>query len=187
MNPLLIILFTIATRYTDSGKNNTTTVEFTTGEPPSADTQVQNAASDAITMTSLTLNWDLPNDTDGYEGVTISVQFPADSTVTPVELDENATTHEFTGLGSAVDYIFTIATRYSDVGKNNTITVAVTTVGTPTEATRVQNITRAAFSATTITLRWTLPTDRRGYEGVNIIAVLTLRLAVARTLPGRSG
>ena len=173
LEPITEYTFTIATRYTDSSKNNTTTVEFTTGDPPSADTQVQNAASDAVTTTSVTLNWDLPNDTDGYEGVTISVQSPADSTVTPVELDQNATTHEFTGLGSAIDYIFTIATRYSDVGKNNSTTVAVTTLGVPTDDTRVQSITRAAFSTTTITLNWTPPTDTRGYEGVTINEALS--------------
>ena len=160
--------FTIATRYTNSGKNNSTTIAVTTGALPSDDTQVQNAASSAVTTTSLTLNWDLPADTDGYEGVTISIQSPADSAVTPVELDENATTHEFTDLGSAVDFIFTIATRYSDVGKNNSTTVAVTTLGVPTDDTRVQNITRAAFSTTTITLNWAPPTDTRGYEGVTI-------------------
>ena len=175
LEPTTEYTFTIATRYTDSGKNNTTTVEFTTGEPPTDDTQVQNAASSTVTTTSLTLNWDLPEDTDGYEGVTISVASPADSAVTPVELDQNITEYEFTNLGSAVDYIFTIATRYSDVGKNNSTTVAVTTLGVPTDDTRVQNITRAAFSTTTITLSWTPPTDERGYEGVTISeAVLAL-------------
>ena len=160
--------FTIATRYTNSGKNNSTTIAVTTGAFPSADTQVQNAASSAVTITSLTLNWDLPEDSDGYEGVTIRVESPADSTVPAVELDESITEYEFTNLGSAVDYIFTIATRYTDNGKNNSTTVAVTTLGVPTDDTIVQNITRAAFSTTTITLNWELPNDLRGYLGATI-------------------
>ena len=42
------------------------------------------------------------------------------------------------------------------------------TLGTPTEATLVQNATIATIGATTATLTWSAPTDTAGYEGVLI-------------------
>ena len=168
LDPATDHIFTIATRYLNSGKNNTTTIAVTTDGFPTAVTQVQNARSSAITTSSITLNWDLPTDLRGYLGVTISEATNSGSVSDPVELGERITEYEVTDLDPAIDYIFIIATRYIDSGKNNTTTVAVTSGGVPTDDTKVQNVTRGAFSATSITLNWDLPTDLRGYLGVTI-------------------
>ena len=104
---------------------------------PTEATQVQSSTNDAtaISANSITLNWTLPTDTDGYLGVTISEQDNSGSLSSAVELDDSTTEHQVTNLESATEYIFTIATRYTDSGKNNDTTVTVTTLGVPTEAT----------------------------------------------------
>ena len=136
---------------------------------PTEATQVQSATSDAtaISANSITLNWTLPTDTDGYLGVTISEESNAGSLGDAVELDDSTTEYQVTNLEAATEYTFTIATRYTASGKNNSTTVTVTTLGVPTEATLVQNATSAA-TTDTITLNWTLPTDTDGYLGVTI-------------------
>ena len=145
----------------DNGNDNGT---------PSEATQVQSSTSDAtaISANSITLNWTLPTDTNGYMGVTISEQDNSGSLSEPAELDDSATEYQVTNLESATEYTFAIATRYTDSGKNNSTTVTVTTLSVPTPATQVQNATSSAITTDTITLNWAAPTDTAGFLGVTI-------------------
>ena len=131
---------------------------------PTEATQVQNAASGASTIDAITLTWDAPTDIDGYMGVTITIKNNTDTLLDTVELDDSATEYQVTNLEAATEYTFTIATRYTASGKNNSTTIMATTV----TATGVQNAAIATVGATTATLTWNAPTDTAGYEGVLI-------------------
>ena len=141
----------------------------TTGDnigTPTPATLVQSAASGAISATAITLSWDLPTDTIGYLGVTLTIGSSADGSLDTIELNDSATEYQVTNLEPATEYIFTIATRYTDSGKDNDTTVIATTRASL--ATAVQNATIATVGATTATLTWSAPTDTVGYEGVII-------------------
>ena len=138
------------------------------GAAPTEDTKVQSALSAAIDANSVTLSWDLPTDSAGYLGATISEASNAGSLSDPVEVAADATTYTVTGLEPTTDYLFTIATRYTDSGKNNTTTVEFTTGEAPSDDTQVQNANSTALSANSVTLSWALPTDSAGYLGATI-------------------
>ena len=163
--------FTIATRYSDSGKNNSTTVTGTTLGIPTAATKVQNATSGAITTNTITLNWALPTDIVGLVGFTVSAENNAGNLAEPVEVDQNTTEYEVTGLEPATEYEFTIATRYSDSGKNNSTTIMATTA----VATAVQGVmlVNGATTSDSVTITWGNPADMEGYNGVTISIAAT--------------
>ena len=163
--------FTIATRYSDSGKNNSTTVTGTTLGIPTAATKVQNATSGAITINTITLNWALPTDIVGLVGFTVSAENNAGNLAEPVEVDQNTTEYEVTGLEPATEYEFTIATRYSDSGKNNSTTIMATTA----VATAVQGVmlVNGATTSDSVTITWGNPADMEGYSGVTISIAAT--------------
>ena len=157
--------FTIATRYTDSRKNNGTIVIVTTLSEPTPATLVQNATSAATTDT-ITLNWALPTDTNGYLGITITGTDTSGTLLDPVELDDDVTEYQFTALASGITYTFTIATRYTDSGKNNsTIVPAMTALATEVQAV-VLDATETTSDSATIT--WTNPVDAVGYTRVSV-------------------
>ena len=157
--------FTIATRYTDSRKNNGTIVIVTTLSEPTPATLVQSATS-ATTTDTITLNWALPTDTNGYLGVTITGTDNSGTLLDPVELDDDVTEYQFTALASGITYTFTIATRYTDSGKNNsTIVPAMTALATEVQAV-VLDATETTSDSATIT--WTNPVDAVGYTRVSV-------------------
>ena len=141
---------------------------------PTEATQVQSSTNDvtAISANSITLNWTLPTDIDGYMGVTISEEFNSGSLSEPVELDDSATEYQVTRLSAATTYTFTIATRYVDGGKNNRTMVMATTAS----ATGVQNVAIDADETTSdsVTITWGNPADMDGYTGVTITAAATV-------------
>ena len=139
------------------------------GGTPTEATRVQNALHGTISIDSIVLNWDLPTDTVGLLGVTISeASNTASSLVPPVEVAAEITTYTVTDLEPATAYEFTIATRYTASGKNNSRTVNAMTVS----ATAVQNaiIDASATTPNSITLTWGNPQDTDGYNGVTITA-----------------
>ena len=139
------------------------------GGTPTEATRVQNALHGTISIDSIVLNWDLPTDTVGLLGVTISeASNTASSLVPPVEVAAEITTYTVTDLEPATAYLFSIATRYSASGKNNSHTVDAMTVS----ATTVQNavIDADATTPNSITLTWDNPQDTDGYSGVTITA-----------------
>ena len=139
------------------------------GGTPTEATRVQNALHGTISIDSIVLNWDLPTDTVGLLGVTISeASNAAASLLPPVEVAAEITTYTVTDLEPATAYLFSIATRYSASGKNNSRTVNAMTVS----ATTVQNaaIDASATTPNSITLTWGNPQDTDGYNGVTITA-----------------
>ena len=157
--------FTIATRYLDSSKNNNTTITVTT---LSEATQVQSAASDATSATAITLNWDIPTDTVGFLGVTISEENNSGSLLSAVDIAAETTTYQVTGLKASNAYTFTIATRYVNSGKNNSTIV----MGTTASVTAIQNaaIDASATTSDSVTITWDNPVDEENYTGVTITA-----------------
>ena len=121
--------FTITTRYSASGKNNSSTVSAMTVSA----TAVQNATIDASATTpnSITLTWDNPQDTDGYNGVTISEASNAGSLSDPVEAAADATTYTVTGLTGDTLYTFTLTTRYSGSKSGSGTEIMAMTLATP--------------------------------------------------------
>ena len=150
----------------DAGTNNNDDND-NGGGTPTEDTRVQNALS-ANGATSVTLNWELPTDTVGLLGVTISEASNAGNLSTPAEVAAAVTTYTVTDLEPATAYEFTLTTRYSASGKNNSRTVNAMTVS----ATAVQNaaIDASATTPNSITLTWGNPQDTDGYNGVTITA-----------------
>ena len=133
---------------------------------PTEDTRVQSAPVSAVTTDAITLNWTAPTDTDGYLGVTISEENNAGSLMDAVELAAETTTHTVTDLAASTEYTFTIATRYTDSGKNNTTMVTATTAA----STGVQSVALVDGTATSdsVTVTWEDPEDTDGYTGVTI-------------------
>ena len=136
-----------------------------TGTPTEA-TLVQSAVSGAISANSITLNWTVPTDTDGYMGVTISEENDSGSLMDAVDIDAETTTYQVTGLEANTTYEFTIATRYTASGKNNSITIEATTAS----VTEVQNVAidDTATTSDSVTITWQDPVDTTGYTGVMI-------------------
>ena len=152
----------------DAGTNNNDDNDNGGGTPTEA-TAVQNALHGTISIDSIVLNWDLPTDTVGLLGVTISeASNTAASLLPPVEVAAEITTYTVTALEPATAYEFTIATRYTASGKNNSRTVNAMTVS----ATAVQNaiIDASVTTPNSITLTWSNPQDTDGYNGVTITA-----------------
>ena len=156
--------FSIATRYTASGKNNHATITVTTLGVPTDANKVQSAPSSAITTNAITLNWTLPTDTAGFLGVTISEEDNSGSLSAPAEIAADTTTYEVTNLESATEYAFTIATRYIDSGKNNSITIVSTTAATTTV--RRVGINNGTTTSDSVTISWTDPIDIENYTEV---------------------
>ena len=154
----------------DAGTGNGDSNGDTSGTP-TADTLVQSAASGAISVDAITLNWEIPTDTDGYLGATISEQNNAGSLSNAVEVDAETTTYTVTDLEAATEYTFTIATRYTASGKNNSTMVTETTA----KATGVQNVALDADATTSdrVTITWQDPADTDGYTGVTISIATT--------------
>ena len=157
--------FTIATRYLDSSKNYDATITVAT---LSEATQVQSAASDATSATAITLNWDIPTDTVGFLGVIVSEENNSGSLLSAVDIAADTTTYQVTGLKASTAYTFTIATRYSDSGKNNSTMV----MGTTASVTAIQNaaIDTSATTSDSVTITWDNPVDEENYTGVTITA-----------------
>ena len=149
---------------------------------PTEATKVQRAFSTAINANSITLNWDLPTDTNGYVGVTISAERNAGSFPAPVELDNSTTTYQVTGLDPATDYVFIIATRYTDSGKNNSVTIMTMT----TLPVTVQNIAidQSKTTSDSITLTWENPSNTRNYTGITISANPPVGNLTSQTVAG---
>ena len=149
----------------DAGTGNGDSNDGVTGTPTEA-TLVQSAVSGAISVNSITLNWTVPTDTDGYMGVTISEQNNAGSLSSAVDIDAETTTYTVTDLEADTEYTFTIATRYTASGKNNSITIEATTAS----VTEVQNVALDASATTSdsVTITWQDPVDTTGYTGVMI-------------------
>ena len=135
---------------------------------PTEDTKVKGTPSTALSANSVTLNWDLPTDSAGYLGATISEESNAGNLSNPVEVAAAVTTYMVTNLEPATEYVFTIATRYTDSGKNNSITIPVSTLRVPTQATKVQSAAIGAITRDAIILNWAAPTDTVGFLGVTI-------------------
>ena len=139
---------------------------------PTEATRVQSAASGAITIDTITLNWAVPSDTVGLLGVTISEENNAGSLSDSVAVDADATTYQVTDLEAGTAYTFTITTRYSDVGKNNSVAIMAMTA-LSTEVQRVALVVSETTSDS-VTLSWEDPADTDGYTGVTISAVSTV-------------
>ena len=172
LEPATEYVFTIITRYTASNKDNDTTIPVTTLSLPTEATKVQNATSGASTINTITLTWDLPIDIDGLLGVTISEEDASGSLSSAVAVDTETTTYEVTGLEPGTMYTFTIATRYTDSGKNNDDDVT----GMTALATEVQRVVLDAAETTSdsVTITWENPIDEEGYTGVTISAASTV-------------
>ena len=139
------------------------------GTPPAEateDTKVQRAVSGAISANSITLNWAVPADTDGYMGVTISEANDSGSLMDAVDIDAEITTYTVTDLAASTEYIFTITTRYTASGKNNDTMVTATTAS----VTEVQNVAidDTATTSDSVTITWQDPENTDGYIGVMI-------------------
>ena len=139
---------------------------------PTEATRVQSAASGAITIDTITLNWAVPSDTVGLLGVTISEENNAGSLSDSVAVDADATTYQVTDLEAGTAYTFTITTRYSDVGKNNSVAIVAMTA-LSTEVQRVALVVSETTSDS-VTIAWEDPADTDGYTGVTISAVSTV-------------
>ena len=134
---------------------------------PTEDTLVQSAFIGAIGVDTVTLNWDAPTDTVGLLGVTISeASNTAGSLLPPVEVVAAVTTYTVTDLEPNTAYLFSITTRYTASGKNNSRTVSAMTIS----ATAVQNITVSGTNTTVLTLAWQNPVDTADYTEVMITA-----------------
>ena len=133
---------------------------------PSADTVVQNISSSAITVDSITLMWEAPIDTDGYQGVTISAEPAAGNLAQVARVDAPETHFVVTGLALNSEYTFTIRTRYSAAGKNNTITITESSA----MGTDLQNIRVSDVTSYSVMLAWEPPVQQNGYQGVTINA-----------------
>ena len=135
---------------------------------PTEATLVQSAASGAISVDTITLTWAVPTDTDGYLGVTISEENNAGSLSDSVDIDAETTTYIVTDLAADTEYTFTIATRYTASGKNNSTMVTATTA----KSTGVQSVALADGTTTSnsVTITWQDPADADGYTGVTITA-----------------
>ena len=135
---------------------------------PTEDTLVQSAASGAISVDTITLTWALPTDTDGYLGVTISEENDSGSLSDSVDIDAETTTYTVTNLAADTEYTFTITTRYTASGKNNSIMVTETTA----KATGVQSVAldTSATTSDSVTITWQDPADADDYTGVTITA-----------------
>ena len=139
---------------------------------PTEDTLVQNAAGSAVSIDTIALSWALPTDTDGYLGVTISEENNSGSLINALELSARAIRNQVTGLEPATEYTFTIATRYTASGKNNSTTVTAMT----TAATAVQNvaINTNVTTSNSVTIIWDNPEDTTDYTGVTISTATTV-------------
>ena len=120
--------FTVESMYRDSNKNNGTDITVTTRS-----NQIDPLALMITTITdsSVTLSWEHPTDTIGYEGVEISASPtpPAGSTLASAQLQDRATTTLIvTGLASATPYIFTFTSTFSEQSKNSTISSSTPTM-----------------------------------------------------------
>ena len=143
-----------------------------TGGTQTEATLVQSAGSGTISATAVTLTWDLPTDTDGYLGVTITTQNNTGTLLDTVDLDDSAIEYRATDLEPTTEYTFTITTRYTDMGKNNSTTVTATT----TSATVVQRVVldERATTSDSVTIIWDDPVDEENYTGVTISSATTV-------------
>ena len=143
-----------------------------TSGTPTEQTKVQSTPVSAVSTNAITLNWTAPTDTDGFLGVAISEENNAGSLSEPVELDDDVTEYQVTGLSAGTEYTFTIATRYTASGKNNTTTIEAMTA----LATEVQNVALDAAETTSdsATITWENPEDTTDYTGVSISAAATV-------------
>ena len=139
---------------------------------PTEATRVQSAASGAITIDTITLNWAVPTDTVGLLGVTISEENNAGSLSDSVAVDADATTYTVTDLEAGTAYVFTITTRYTASGKNNSIAIMAMTA-LSTEVQRVALVVSETTSDS-VTLSWEDPADTDGYTGVTISTASTV-------------
>ena len=139
---------------------------------PTEATRVQSAASGAITIDTITLNWAVPTDTVGLLGVTISEENNAGSLSDSVAVDADATTYTVTDLEAGTAYVFTITTRYTASGKNNSIAIMAMTA-LSTEVQRVALVVSETTSDS-VTLSWEDPADTDGYTGVTISTTATV-------------
>ena len=139
---------------------------------PSEATQVQAATSNAISVDTITLNWELPADISGYLGVIITEESGAGSLLNPVELDATITEYTVTNLNPDTVYRFTITTRYRERGKNNDAEIPAMTAS----ATEVQNvdIDDSATTSDSATITWEDPVDEENYTGVTISIASTV-------------
>ena len=135
-------------------------------------TKVQIIASGTINSTTITLNWILPIDTDGYLGVTIREENNSGSLSNPVDVDADITTYQVTNLESATEYTFIITTRYNASGKNNSA-MAMDTTALPTEI-RAVVFYDAATTSDSATLTWRDPEDTTNYIGVTVSVASTV-------------
>ena len=134
-------------------------------------TAVQNAAGDGGSADTITLRWNLPTDTVGFLGVTISEKDNSGSLSDSVDIAAETTTYQVTALEAGTTYTFTIATRYTASGKNNNTTVTATTAS----VTQVQSVVlnNSATTSDSVTIIWEDPVDTTNYAGVVISAVTT--------------
>ena len=104
----------------------------TSGTPSDA-TKVQNAQQNATTDSTITLIWGSPTDITGYEGVTISAEPNAGNLSSAQQLDTSEHTFQVTGLTVDTPYSFTIRTRYSAGGKENSMVVDAQITNNPVD------------------------------------------------------
>ena len=164
LEPATVYTFTIATRYSTSGKNNSAAIIISTGGIPTEATKVQDATSITISTTSVALHWDIPIDTTGYLGAIISEESHSGSLAVPVDVHADTTTYTVTNLEADTEYVFTIITRYDDSGKDNSV-IIVGMSALPTEVQAV-DINNHATTSESVTLTWDDPKDIVGYIGV---------------------
>ena len=168
---LLLMVFLVLVGCQDDADNGNDIVDNDSVDEvgvPTEATRVQNESTGAIGITSITLTWDVPTDSDGYLGVTITEQSGAGSLTDPAELDENAVEYRVTGLEEDTEYLFTLTTRYLASGKNNDAMIRASTAA----FTNVRDITIDVTTITSdsITLTWVSPANTGGYTGVRITA-----------------
>ena len=159
--------FTITTRYIASGKNNDTMITAMTAAATGVQSVMLN--DDSITSDSVTIEWDDPEDMDGYTGITISIAATAgDFAVdTPRMVDANTNTLTISDLDPATPYTLTLtfATQYDTAGKGSS---SERTIPVMTQSNLVTAVTATDITVDSITLSWIDPEDTTGYSGVMV-------------------
>ena len=173
LEPATEYTFTIATRYTDSDKNNTTTIEAMTALA----TGVQNVAIDdsVTTSDSATITWDDPEDTDGYTGVTITADPAVGSLSTAQEVAVGTNSLTVSGLtaGALNTLMLTFATEYGDTDKGSSSDHTIT-VTTQSNTIDVDRVMASTITSDSVTISWDDPEDAADYTQVAISVASTV-------------
>ena len=166
--------FIITTRYTASGKNNSTMVTGTTAK--STDVQSVALVDNTATSDSVTITWQDPENTDGYTEVTIIVASSVDG-FTATETVPNADTDTVTisGLAAGVEHTLTLSftTQYDTEGKNSS-SEHIITVTTQSNAIDIGSVADSAITSDSVTITWDDPEDAEAYTQVAINVASTV-------------